>query len=130
MGWSGAVKPKGVTPREFILSESYTWRANDYRVVDHAVKAGALYVAVECMATGEVYASVTIYEHRNGMFYWKDMDETMGPNASECPVKILRQLTPLANESGNEFAVAWRARCYANAEARAAEKGFNNRHED
>lgn len=46
---------------------------------------------------------------QKGWFYYKDMDETMGPYAYKCPEKILRMLTPTDNENANE----WRDKCWA-----------------
>ena len=45
------------------------------------------------------------------VFGYKDMDEVMGPVESECPEAILDLLTP----TNGEYALAWRARCRANA---------------
>lgn len=45
-------------------------------------------------------------------FYYKDMDETVGPCEAECPVSILKLLSPTNHAWANE----WRKRCYENAE--------------
>jgi hypothetical protein len=50
------------------------------------------------------------------IFGYKDMDETVGPNESDCPEAILDLLTP----TEYPYAQAWRARCRENAAARRA----------
>lgn len=59
------------------------------------------------------------YNPRDGegyVFGYKDMDETMGPYRSECPVAILDLLTPI----DSDLARAWRERCRVHAAKRAA----------
>lgn len=48
-------------------------------------------------------------------FGYKDMDESVGPCESQCPVGILDMLTPLA-AGDKSYAADWRARCRANLE--------------
>lgn len=59
-------------------------------------------------------------------FGYKDMDETMLPFFYDCPVGILKLLSPTDNESANE----WRKRCKETAERKKREKndpnGLNN----
>jgi hypothetical protein len=55
------------------------------------------------------------------VFGTKEMEEMMGPCESECPERILRQLSPLEEfcppgTSGFEWASNWRRRCEANIE--------------
>lgn len=63
-----------------------------------------------------------------GGFGYKDMDESMGPVESNCPERILKRLSPLPDAPAEgkdpyEYARAWRARCWANLEARREAKG-------
>ena len=44
--------------------------------------------------------------------YYKDMSEDMGPYESECPVSIIKLLSP----TDHEYALAWRKRCLDNAQ--------------
>jgi hypothetical protein len=80
----------------------------------------ALYAAIENGATNEVFGLVVLM-HRSPSphvwynFHYKYVDETMGPNESDCPAKILDLLTPTDSEYANE----WRSRCRANIEAKA-----------
>ncbi|MGE0038694.1 MAG: hypothetical protein AB7S93_24040 [Xanthobacteraceae bacterium] len=68
-----------------------------------------------------VFAAVCLVRYnprdREGyIFGYKDMDETLGPNESNCPEAILDQFTP----TGYPYAQAWRVRCRENAAARRA----------
>lgn len=54
----------------------------------------------------------TLEPHRTSM------DETVGPNESECPAAILDELTA----TDSEYALAWRARCRANLLAKKLER--------
>lgn len=55
-------------------------------------------------------------------FSYKDMDETVGPYEANCPKGILNALSP----TDNEFALAWRARCFANIDKKKDQRGLNN----
>ena len=78
------------------------------------------YAAVEHIRPdGErvVWAAVFIGNFTGkGAFGYKDMDETCGPNESECPARILDLLTPTTSE----WALSWRQRCRDNLAAKKA----------
>ncbi len=82
------------------------------------------YAAVEQLLDDrerEVFALVCLVRYnprdREGyVFGYKDMVEGMGPNEADCPEAILDLLTP----TKHPYAIGWRARCRANAEARRA----------
>lgn len=60
---------------------------------------------------------ITYYNPRDPegfVFGYKDMTEAMGPCESDCPEDILDLLTP----TNRPYAVAWRARCRKDANAR------------
>lgn len=68
-----------------------------------------------------VFAAVCLVRYnprdREGyIFGYKDMDETVGPNESDCPEAILDLLTP----TEYPYAQAWRTRCLENAATRRA----------
>lgn len=75
----------------------------------------AMYAAIRIKESGEVTALVVLM-HRNPSpsvyenFYYKYVDESMGPNESDCPASILNLLTPIEAS----FALIWRDRCRAN----------------
>lgn len=59
----------------------------------------------------EVWAAVFLTSTEEGRyFYYKDMDETMGPCEDHCPKCIL----DLLDETDNESALNWRRRCWEN----------------
>lgn len=88
------------------------------------VRLRTYYAAVErVQADGDRQVSAVVClvrynpNDREGyVFGYKDMDETMGPVESECPVVILDLLTP----TDAPYALAWRARCRARADERRA----------
>ena len=55
-------------------------------------------------------------------FYYKDMDESSGPYAYDCPKSILDLLSPTTNE----FALNWRRKCYANIERKKDKNSLSN----
>jgi hypothetical protein len=119
MGWLYMYSMDGhKTPKQY-LDAQFTFE-NERRkltVLDSAAKLGTYYAAVESIAkaTGEreVFALVCLTNYRpkgfsdGTTFGYKDMDETMGPNACECPARILDLLTPTTNDYANE----WRKNC-------------------
>lgn len=67
------------------------------------------YAAVRNRKTGEVFAGVSLAAKGGGMFYVKDLDETVGPVADALvPKRILKRLTPTTFE----YAIEWRARMW------------------
>lgn len=70
----------------------------------------------------EVWAAVVLTSVQNGTFYYKDMSEDVGPSDSKCPASILKLLTP----TENEYANAWRKRCWENIEKKKDPKSLSN----
>jgi hypothetical protein len=62
------------------------------------------YAAVENVSDGTVAATVSIVRSFEGDLAIKNIPEHAGPIASECPVRILDQLSPTSDAG----AVAWR----------------------
>jgi hypothetical protein len=61
----------------------------------------------------EQFATVFLIRYyRDGSWGYKDMDETMGPCEAKCPKSLLRKLKTPAE---NDFARAWRKRCWQEA---------------
>ena len=124
MGWTFIQKPSNV--KDYIANDLLTW-SNDlpttYRVLDvKIVKMREAYAAVESVhkETGkrDVFAVIFLLDYRKDDYYdfgYKDMDETCGPYARNCPVSILNLLT----ETDNEHALEWRAACRKNAAHKA-----------
>ena len=88
-----------------------------FTVLKSSMKGSTYYGAIKQNNTGEVFAvifltSTDMRDYFN--FYYKDMDETMGPYQCDCPKGILDLLTPTDNEMAN----AWRKSCYERLKAK------------
>lgn len=55
-------------------------------------------------------------------FYYKDMDETVGPCQADCPQSILKLLSPTDSQWANE----WRERCRENAKKKNSPDALRN----
>lgn len=125
MGWTFYDR-RPAEPREE-LRRLCTWtnESGERRVIADSMVGSTWYAAVEHVkpdGSRIVWAAVFLTSRRDGWGY-KDMDETCGPNESECPARILALLTPLADPEGRDkYAAAWRERCRANLEAKKARK--------
>lgn len=127
MGWTGCSKPAGMSPLRFILSEwEGEWMAKQgLAVVASAEANGEVYIALKVNSPSEwersIYeiglegsvtvALVYLFEQGTGPcgFRYKQMDESMGPYCSACPLSVLSKLSPLkAGAPG--FAATWRKR--------------------
>lgn len=86
---------------------------------------GAIYAAVrhDIKATGQTYvfcAVVLFKNNRKDGFGTKDMDETAGPCAVDCPDRIMKLLSPIEQLPSPGYAADWRARVAAAKEKRKA----------
>lgn len=87
-----------------------------YRVLDYSqVGWSAAYLAVETIATGEVWAGICLLRRTGRSLYLKTLTETMGPVEDRCPPRILDRLSP----TDDRYAREWRERCRARASSRA-----------
>lgn len=64
---------------------------------------------------GYTFAAIFLTSRENGQWGYKSMDETMGPNAAEAPLKLIDLLSPTTSE----WALNWRQSCRDHA-ARAS----------
>ena len=62
-------------------------------------------------AGGYTFAAVFLTTRQGGGWGYKDMDETMGPNEAQAPLKLLDLLSPTTSE----WALKWRQKCRDNA---------------
>ena len=123
MGWTTFNKPKNISPSDYFRN-SFASEPN-HELLDIAiVKRMTAYMAVRLKDTGEVIALVYLLTYNRSWdnFGYKDMSEFAGPVQSECPKRILELLTPLSNDGGssNDWAMNWRARCWANINTRSS----------
>jgi hypothetical protein len=91
-----------------------------YRLLDYAATLTVAYLAVETIATGEVWAGVCLLSFTHGDMGMKELSEEMGPAEDRCPARILARLTPTDSDGANE----WRARCRASLARREAAKAI------
>ncbi len=141
MGWLFTERPYGQSVRAFFEKRfnSETDHAK-WEILDCSATFRVAYMAVRITKkeTGKTYVVgiVCLIRHdpkaRDGYnFGYKDMDECMGPNESECPRRILDLLSPIEEicepgTSGFESATAWRARCLAHHELARKSKNLKN----
>jgi hypothetical protein len=126
MGWLYMQSLKGHSgPRQYLDARfTFTRPQLTSRVLRSAlVGMRVYYAAIEHVRHEKderfVFAAVCLVRYnprdREGyIFGYKDMDETVGPNESDCPETILNLLTP----TDHPYAQAWRTRCRESAAAR------------
>lgn len=131
MGWTSYYPGYGFNRKEEVLkiftgeNENGSWKP--LKISFHGSTA---YLAVERRKpSGERYifgAVVLTRLTKDGEFFYKDMDETVGPFECDCPVSILKMLSP----TDNEYANTWRRKCYDKARLnkikRVDENALNN----
>lgn len=107
MGWTGVYNGRMTSKeKKEYLDKEYTFKDN---VVIKSAMVGSTYYCAVRKSNGVVWAGVCLTQmHRDGEFRYKDMDETEGPYAWDCPIGILSLLTP----TEYEYAKDWRKKCY------------------
>ena len=114
MGWTVYYTD---VPTRAEMDKYYNWEDEGQKVeVLKSVMAGSVYYAAVKITDKRdlstmVTAAVVKTKRRNGELAFKAMDETMGPCEANCPVSILRLLTPTDSKYAND----WRQRCKKNA---------------
>lgn len=118
MGWTTIIathyKDNGTIDR---LKEIYNmWEVENHgrtHVLKMSLIGRVVYGAIQNVDTGVVWGLVALTSTKGNEFGYKDMDDTCGPNYYNCPLSILKLLTPTNNENANN----WRKKCYENANA-------------
>lgn len=138
MGWMSLTENamgEHNTPKAY-LDDKLTWEETDKgrsfgcRLIESAcVLNKTYYAAVESYASDKpssITAAVILVRWnpraKDGyIFSHKDMDETMGPSMAECPMRILRHLSPI----DEPYALDWRNKCfkYHRLQSRALKNG-------
>lgn len=114
MGWTGITNNFNTREeiKTFIDSE-YTWQTEEYRneVIKSSLIGNTWYGAIKKTNKKtkeiEVWAGICLISIKKKEFWYKNMDETVGPYKYECPINILNLLT----ETKYEFAKQWRQNC-------------------
>ncbi len=117
MGSTGLYRPPGLTDRAFFESEFPNMLKANGRILACTTMptsgewSRVFYAAVryndDQPNAGQVFALVVLMQRAGGTFYYKEMDDTMGPAEDSCPDNILDLLTPTDSQWSNE----WRERC-------------------
>lgn len=118
MGWSFYHRPKGESDRDHLQREL---GGDHLTILDSVTIRNTFYAAARIETgsdAGDVIGLVVLQQRVRGEhnYGYKAMDETMGPNEDYAPARILDLLSPIDSQYANE----WRARCRANAAAKAA----------
>jgi len=108
MGWTSF-------PMHRPVKEWYKEQLPDnYTAIDIAVvKRMTLYAAVKNLKTGETYCEVLMIRWSRSYynFSYKPMSEFSGPGMSDCPLRILKHLSPLNDTNDpHGWAREWRKR--------------------
>lgn len=86
--------------------EKYSWK-----VLKSYMYGSVWYGAIQRIKKEDnssiIYAEVVLTSVENGEFYYKEMEESMGPYSYKCPNSILDMLSPTDNTYAND----WRKRC-------------------
>jgi len=80
-----------------------------FNIDDYAIKKNVLYISAREKETGKVIAVVSLFHLIDGELMVKTLGEEDGPNAIDCPKKILKTLTATDSEYANE----WREKCWS-----------------
>lgn len=138
MGWTCFYDNVGLSIDAMLRREWNTTGDNGavFTIVDSATRGNEWYAIVECKRPDNppVYDGLVCLvkrSKRTGEFCYKDIGERCGPNATNAPRRIIDKLDTLApidpndNGIGAKWAREWRARCRANASAKAISKQFS-----
>lgn len=110
MGWWGHkpthFKNGKVDRKAELIAQAEKWE--NFTLLKGSLIGTTWYAAVRDDRTGEVFGMVTLTSIDDGYFMVKEMDETVGPFYYQCPMNILKLLTPTDNEQANE----WRKNCW------------------
>lgn len=110
MGWTGLARSREESDKDFFAREF-----SCCNVIDMAKHGNTYYLVLEHknpegkQRNGK-WACVVLTSWNNKdrfNFRYKDIDESMGPCESNCPIRLLDQLSPTDSEYANE----WRKRC-------------------
>lgn len=101
-GKSWVIDRKAEVEQEFFLMPN-----SSLELVKGALVGSVYYAAVRKKGQTDVYGLVILTSAKDGEFGYKDMSEFCHPFYYDCPVSILKALTPTDSEQANE----WRKNC-------------------
>ena len=92
--------------------------SRNQKILKSQMVGSTYFAAVQDESTKETWAAIILTQTQNGEFFYKDMDETVGPYNYNCPESILKLLSPTENKLANE----WREKCYEYHKQQAEKK--------
>jgi len=109
MGWDVSNISKSQKTAEYIFNDLKRGLHTKWEILAYGQgrrKNGSvpIYFAIKNNETGQVCASVTLANRKNGQIATKDIWEDSGPFHFDCPKKVFELLTP----TKNQFAQEWR----------------------
>lgn len=122
MGWTSIPRKLTEQEKREIIFEDFNYQKQDgdvitkVSVLDYSKKGNVYYFAYQIITQNvidtfhksvKVIAGVALTENKKDGFYYKIMDETVGPYYYDCPEKILKLLT----KPENEHSANWRKEC-------------------
>jgi hypothetical protein len=115
MGWLYQRDPVDDPVAELTAQFTCDGHTRTWHVLAAARVASTVYMAVKSTdkASGETYvfaAVILISNTKKHGFGYKSMDESVGPCQCDCPDRIMRLLTPIAELPNPGHAADWRAR--------------------
>lgn len=139
MGWTSFYDNRELSA-DAILKKEFNGIGQDgtkWAIIDSATKGSAWYAILECTPVNQSprYDGIVCLFKRSkryNEFSFKEITERCGPNADKAPKRLIDKLDKLApidpsdDGMGAKWAREWRARCRANASAKAIAKQFHN----
>ena len=127
MGWLYQYDPVENPVAHLTAKCNYDNERRTLQALAAARVGNTVYMAIKSTdkATGESYvfaAVILISNTKKHGFGYKDMDESMGPCQCDCPARIMRLLTPIADLPSPGYAADWRARVEARNNAKRLQR--------
>lgn len=115
MGWTSIYS--NLNNKDFV-NEYLT----DNRVIETSIIGNEVYQLAMTGDKQNLYIRVTILSRKDGMVYYKDMDESMGPYYYNCPAKLLKRSTLTDSTS-----IEWRGICRQQTQRKKDQKALIDR---
>lgn len=119
MGWTSYFAThykNGKLDKKAELDEEFS--SHNQKILKSQMVGSTYFAAIQNEFTKETWAAIILTRTQNGEFFYKDMDETVGPYNYNCPKAILKVLSPTENKLANE----WREKCYEYHKQQAEKK--------
>jgi hypothetical protein len=109
MGWDVSNISSNIKTKDYVYFDLKRGLNEKYEVLAYGQgkRSGGyvpVYFAIKNKETNDVFAQITLTKRKNGFISQKDIDESAGPFAYDCPKSVFKLLTP----TKSEFAQNWR----------------------